>query len=1089
MAVTNIAGVNFVGTPPVARLPAALRPVAEDSRPLAVASQALAASGTALTLTPATGTLLSDDVWYWVVKGYRVRFTRATTLLALDVRLSLAAGACVRAIVYDVATQAEVANGSTVCGGSGDTYYRSDVSFSAEANHEYVLAFYVPKRNTFFPRQEDPSFPYTVNGLVEVLESRSNSLDTNDPSFPDASNSWAPHMRVYIDEGATVSPSSVAFGNQRVGVTSTTRAVTLSNGGAASLSVTALNVTGPFSTSGLDLPATVAPGSSTTFQVAFSPTATGAATGQVVVVSDASNGNQVVSLSGTGVQPGMSVSPSSVDFGNVRVGTASAARSVTVSNTGSDTLTLSGASASGPFSISGLSLPATVAPGASLSFDVTFASTATGAASGSLSLTSDAPGSPFSLTLSGKGVASFIAANPNPLSFGAISLGQSDVATLTLSNTGDAPLTLSALGFTGEQAEDFSLEGAPTLPLAVAPGGSQELRVRFTPGNHGARRTTLEVTSDASGAGTLRVPVDGEGIGPRLAVTPASLDLGSTNVGHTSASRSVTVSNTGETDLVLSAVSFSGAAAADFATPASMPMTLVPGTSASIAFSFTPSEVGARAARATFVTNDTLAAGAEVALAGVGTSPLLELSAASFDFGDVRVGTSSAGQTLTVKNTGTGPLTLASASLAGTGASRFSLAPDTFPLSIPAGGSSSFTVTFHPDRVGTASAELTLLSDDAARPNVVIPLTGTGISSSLSLSATALDFGAQPVGRTSSPRGLSVKNAGSGSLTVSSVKVEGSGAAAFSLVGVPALPLVLAPGQTASFQVTMTVEEAGVREATVLIESDDLESPRAQVSVRGTGVSQALSASPAEVAFGTFRLPAASGPRSVVITNLTAETLELAEPEVTGTHASHFQVSGVAGPLGPGASVTASVVYTTAAAADSSATLRISTRDGKVPALTVALSGRAVSKLVKTDPTSLDFGQVTEGETGAVQSVTVTNLSTEPVTVSEVRSDGEAFIVEASGLSTLAPGASGTFTVTFAPKSAGAANALVRVTLRNATEPEAVVAVSGIGRARDVDGGESGCGCGQGAGGSPWPAGLMLALCLGWLGLARRRGV
>jgi hypothetical protein len=943
--------------------------------------QGLASLSAEVDLTPSTGRTVSGSFWYWAVKGYRVRFAQDTVVSSIEARMELAEGSCAEAVIHDVETRTELARGASVCGGRGDTFYRSAISFNVVADREYILSFYVPASTTTpFTRQEDMSFPYTVGEGLEVLQTVSTSTTTF--GYPGTENYWAPHMRVVLGTGATVqvSPTELAFGNQRVGTSSATRAVTVSNTGVSPLNLTALTVTGPFVVSGLPVPATVAPGGSATFEVTFMPSAPEAVSGRVVVESDATNGTQTVVLSGTGVQPVIAVSPPTLDFGDTLVGTASEGRGVIVSNIGTDLLVLSEASVSGPFRFE-QSLPVSVAPGESLALSVSFVPTAPGVASGSLRLTSDAPGSPSTVELSGRGVVQ------------------------------------------------------------------------------------------------------------RATVTHTSLDLGSVNVGRTSTAQTVTLSNASDTGLVLTGVSLSGAAAGDFATDAS-PLELPPGASYSFQVTFSPSAVGARAARLTLQLDDPVTPGIEVALSGVGSSPALELSAASLDFGGVRLGKSSGARTLTVKNTGTGPLTLTSASLSGTSASRFSLADVSSPRVIPAGGSTDLAVTFHPNTVGVASAELTLLSDDAARANVVVPLTGIGISPRLVLYATALDFGAQWVGHTSPPRSFTVTNTGSATLTLSRVGVEGSGSAAFALAEPPELPLVLAPGQGTTLRVTMTKEDVGVSEAAVLLESDDVESPRARVALRGTGVSRLFSVSVAELSFGTFRLPARSSPRSVVITNLTAEPLELAEPELMGPHASHFRLSGGAASLEPGASTEVTVVYETSAAADSRAILRMATRDG-ASAFAVALSGRALSKLVRMEPASLDFDVVEEGTTSPARTVTLINLSTEPLVVSGLQSDDEAFTIDASGLSSpLAPGTGGTFTVTFSPKVVGPASGQVRVMLQGASEPEAVVDVSGTGRARDVTTEPPpGCGCGQGPGGSPWSAGLMLALTLGWLRRTRRRGV
>src|SRR4029077_1211856 len=132
----------------------------------------------------------------------------------------------------------------------------------------------------------------------------------------------------------------------------------------------------------------------------FQPAATGAAAGSVTITSNASPSPLTVSLTGTGVAgstPAISVTPGAVSFGNQTVKT-SASQTVTVSNTGTAALSISQASVSGTgFGMSGLSAPMTVAAGASTNFTVSFQPAVTGAASGSISITSNANSSPVVL--------------------------------------------------------------------------------------------------------------------------------------------------------------------------------------------------------------------------------------------------------------------------------------------------------------------------------------------------------------------------------------------------------------------------------------------------------------------------------------------------------------------------------------------------------------------------------------------------------------------------------------------------------------------------------------------------------------------
>src|SRR5258707_13979536 len=118
--------------------------------------------------------------------------------------------------------------------------------------------------------------------------------------------------------------------------------------------------------------------------------AAGAASGNVAITSKGSNPKLTTALSGTGVAAGpLSANPTSLSFGTVQVG-SSANLSETLTNTGGTTVIVSQANVTGTgFSITGLTLPATLTAGQSVTFTATFAPTATGAVSGNLVILSD----------------------------------------------------------------------------------------------------------------------------------------------------------------------------------------------------------------------------------------------------------------------------------------------------------------------------------------------------------------------------------------------------------------------------------------------------------------------------------------------------------------------------------------------------------------------------------------------------------------------------------------------------------------------------------------------------------------------------
>ena len=95
--------------------------------------------------------------------------------------------------------------------------------------------------------------------------------------------------------------------------------------------------------------------------VTFTPTTTGPRTGTLAIVSDLATSN--VNLSGTGISPGVSLNPSSLSFGSTVIGATAAAQSVTLTNTGSNPLTITALAVSGDFALDPSTTCSTVEPG------------------------------------------------------------------------------------------------------------------------------------------------------------------------------------------------------------------------------------------------------------------------------------------------------------------------------------------------------------------------------------------------------------------------------------------------------------------------------------------------------------------------------------------------------------------------------------------------------------------------------------------------------------------------------------------------------------------------------------------------------
>ena len=214
---------------------------------------------------------------------------------------------------------------------------------------------------------------------------------------------------------------------------------------------------------------------------------------------------EVVSSSAQGI---LTASPTSVSFGNVNVHN-SATQTVTLRNTGTASLTVSSVSISGSgFSLASVSTPFTLAVGATKVLIVTFAPTVSGAASGSISVRSNASDPNLSIPLSGTGtIRGPLTATPPRLNFGSVQVNTTSSLTVMLTNTGTGPVAVSAVSISGT---GFSLASVRT-PFTVAAGARATLAASFRPTVTGAFNGAITVASNATNP-SLSIPLSGTGV-------------------------------------------------------------------------------------------------------------------------------------------------------------------------------------------------------------------------------------------------------------------------------------------------------------------------------------------------------------------------------------------------------------------------------------------------------------------------------------------------------------------------------------------------------------------------------------------------
>src|SRR5207302_1208012 len=212
--------------------------------------------------------------------------------------------------------------------------------------------------------------------------------------------------------------------------------------------------------------------------------------------------------------------------------------------------------------------------------------------------------------------------------------------TVTLTNSGGAPLNLTRNSNSGAQANDFAFAAGNTCPTragSVAPGASCTISVSFTPAGPGARAAAVNITDDAAGS-PQSVSLTGTGVTPPTATLSAmSSPFGNQRVGTTSPAQTVTLTNSGGAPLNLTSITITGTQTADYAFAAGNTCptgagSVGPGASCTISISFTPAATGARAATVN-ITDDAADSPQSVPLTGAGvTPPTATLSATSSPF-------------------------------------------------------------------------------------------------------------------------------------------------------------------------------------------------------------------------------------------------------------------------------------------------------------------------------------------------------------------------------------------------------------------------------------------------------------------------
>ncbi len=669
------------------------------------------------------------------------------------------------------------------------------------------------------------------------------------------------------------------------------------------------------------------------------------------------NAEQITLSASATSSAGLLLTPASTSFGSVPVHSSTAAVTFTLSNLLSPLVTtsLQSITASGDFSV----IPAvtgdctqSLAPSAACTIEVIFAPTAQGARTGTLTVAT-ASGIVTS-ALSGTGTRDAgLALQPTSLVFNNQAGAAATQQTITVTNTSASAITIGAPTVASTNFTASSACGA------LAAGAQCTIAVTFTPGNTLPQSTLALPVSTGSGAQltttTYSIPLSGaySSSSAGLVVTPGLSNLGSAPTGSVGSGRVFTVSN-----ITAQLLAIAITPPRQFPVTATNCATLQPNATCTFSIALAPATNGAltgtvqvsgSASSATPSSATAIASLAYLLGYGAGTGALSISGATTpINFGDITSGQSTE-QSLTLTNSGTGPLTIHRIS-----SQQPFTASSNCGATLAPTASCSVTISYAPvyelaaastaASVRQDSGTLTIESDAASSPDLVqLSGTVTGITAaqpagspviaSYALSSGALTFATTQVGNASPAQTVTLTNTGTTTLHIGSVLAPADFTASSACA-------TLLAAATCSIAVQFTPagqSTQSLRTGTLEIRSDASDALEF-MTLLGSSTPAPLALSPTLLDFGTVDT-GASAQLSVTATNTSSSPITLGTLSATGPYSAGYGTCpGSGGTLAAGARCTLTVTFSPPTGGTQSGTLWLASSATELP-LTVALSG------------------------------------------------------------------------------------------------------------------------------------------------------
>jgi len=432
---------------------------------------------------------------------------------------------------------------------------------------------------------------------------------------------------------------------------------------------------------------------------------------------------------------------------------------------------------------------------------------------------------------------------------------------IVLVNDSLVPVTIQRMQLAGAAQNEFQFDQQCTGG-ALAPGQSCPIQVSFQPVIQGDRPAALDIFDTANRR--WNVLLQGKGVAtapqvPRLSITPGSYDFGRQPINVVTRAQTFTIANLGTQPLVIERFSQAGAREFRIMNNSCQRGAIGPNRSCQIGVTFAPVGQGDFSATLRILSNDPQGA-TDVFLSGRGSLPVvpsINVNPTSLNFGAINLENASEPRAVTISNTRSAPLLIGDIRAGGNGDfvsdRNTPIGATCSNITLQPGQNCGFNVVFLPQVEGDRTAQITIPSNSPNSP-ATVTLSGRGNLQqlpALSINPSSIDFANQDIGTTSAPRSVTLRNGGSASLQTGTLAFGGTNPYDFSAsnsadFAISCSNITLAPGQFCAVQVLFAPQEAGYRNAQLIIPSTGSGSP-ARVTVGGVGLPGSSSGDPAPV--------------------------------------------------------------------------------------------------------------------------------------------------------------------------------------------------------------------------------------------------